>query len=159
MEAKDYIQRLNEISQKKLIFMEEILLLTSKQNETIKARKFEEMDLLISEKQQRMDAIDKLDEQFAVYSSRLKTILSLDSFENLPQFNLPGTVELKNLVVKVKERLSEIKSIEDENSALVKSELKETKDKIDHSHAFRRVSGAYNPVKNEIPSYYFDKKK
>jgi hypothetical protein len=139
--------------------MEEILLTTRSQNEVIKAGSFEEMDPLLIDRKSRMDAIDKLDEQFAVYSSRLKSILSLDSFEDLPRYNLPGTAELKNLVVKINEKLSEIRRFEDENNSLVKKELNETREKINHSNTFKRVSGAYYPVKNEVPSYYFDKKK
>lgn len=159
MEAKDYIQRMNELSTKKLALIEEILLFTRSQNEVITAGRFEEMDSLIGEKQSRMDAIDKLDEQFVVYSTRLKSVASLNSFENLPQQNLPGTVQLKDLVVKIQKSLSVIKTLEEENTALVKNELKDTKDKMDHSSAFKRVTGAYYPVKNDIPSYYFDKKK
>ena len=159
MEAIDIVVRLNELSEKKLALIEEILLFTRSQNEVIKASRFEEVDALLGERQKRMDAVDKLDEQFIIFSTQLKTVLSIDSFESLPEYSLPGTVDLKDIVVRIQERLSQIKGIEDENSQLIKKELVDTKDKIDHSNAFKRLSGAYYPSNNEIPSYYFDKKK
>jgi hypothetical protein len=159
MEAKDYIQRLNELSLKKLSLLQELLLFTRSQKEIITAGRFEEMDSLIAEKQRRMDAVDKLDEQFLVYSSRLKSALAISSLEELPGFNIPGTSELKACISKIHGVLSEMKTLEDENASQVKKELKETKEKINHSNAFKRVAGAYNPVNSDIPSYYFDKKK
>lgn len=159
MEAKDYIQRLYELSLKKLSLLQELLLYTRSQKEIILAGRFEEMDSLIAEKQRRMDAIDKLDEQFVVYSSRLKGMLSISSLEDLPKFKIAGTSELKACVAKIHEVLTEIKTLEDENASQVRKELKETKEKINHSNAFKRVNGAYNPVSSDIPSYYFDKKK
>lgn len=159
MEAKDYIQRLNELSNKKLALIEELLLFTRSQRDIIQDGRFEEMDSVIAEKQRRMDAVDKLDEQFVVYSSRLKSALSIASLEELPKFKLPGTAELKACVTKIHSVLSDIKALEDENNTRVKAELKDTREKINHSNAFKKVTGAYYPVKNEIPSYYFDKKK
>jgi hypothetical protein len=159
MDAKDYIQRLNELSVKKLALIEEIRVFTLSQNKTIKEGKYEELDTLLEERQNRMDAVDKLDEQFLIFSSKLKSILSLDSLEDLPRHHLSGTSTLKDIVARINERIAEIKRMEDENSALVRNELKETKAKIDHANAFKRVSGAYYPPKTETRSYYFDKKK
>ena len=159
MEANKCIQKLNEISTKKLALMEELLLFTRSQKEMIQSGRFEEMDSLIDGKQLRMDAMDKLDAQFLESATKLKSLLSLRSFENLHRYKIPGTAELKEMVVKIHQTLLEIKSLDEENTALVKAELKETKEKIDHSNAFKRVTGAYYPVQNEIPSYYFDKKK
>ncbi|HEX3030142.1 MAG TPA: flagellar protein FlgN [Clostridia bacterium] len=159
MEATDYIKRMHEISLKKLTLVEEILTITQKQKEALGSGKLDAMDALIDERQLKMDAVDKIDEQFIVYASRLKSLLSLKSFEDLPKHHLPGTNELKDCVSKIHQRLEEIKSLEDENTALLKIELKDTQGKIDHSKTFKRVQGAYHPVSSNIPSYFFDKKK
>lgn len=159
MEAQGYIQRLTEISKTKLTLLEELLSLSKSQNENARAGKFEELEALLPQKQERMDAIDKLDEQFVVYSQKVKSVLSLDSFEGLAEYDIPGTAELKELVSRIHQKLKDIKTADDESTALVKAELRETKGRIDHTNKFRRVTGAYYPVKNEAPSYYFDRKK
>lgn len=159
MEPKDYIQRLNEISIKKSALIEELRLFTQNQNEAIRTGRYDDLERLLDDRKLRMDAVDKLDEQFLVYFSRLKSILSIGSLEELPRYNLPGTAELKSSVIKISECLKEIKIVEDENISLIKGELSETKNNIDRSNTFKRVSGAYYPEKNEVPSYYFDKKK
>ena len=58
MEANEYLQRLKEISSKKLSLLDEILLFTKTQNEVIKGQRFEEVDQLLNERQKRMDAVE-----------------------------------------------------------------------------------------------------
>jgi hypothetical protein len=106
-----------------------------------------------------MDAIDKLDQQFVVASAKLKELLSLSSFEELPQLNLPGTAELKKLVNGISEKLEKIKEIDDENTSLVKVEMKNTQGQIKNANTRKRVTGAYYPNPNSGQSYFFDKKK
>ncbi|MGI6123071.1 MAG: flagellar protein FlgN [Acetivibrionales bacterium] len=159
MKAEDYIQRIIEISSNKLNLLEEILLFTRSQNEVIKGQRFDEMDQLLKERRKRMDAIDKLDQQFVVASAKLKELLSLSSFEELPQLNLPGTAELKKLVNGISEKLEKIKEIDDENTSLVKVEMKNTQGQIKNANTRKRVTGAYYPNPNSGQSYFFDKKK
>ncbi len=159
MEAKEYVQRLKEISLKKLTLVDEILLFVRSQNEVIKGQRLEEMDSLLKEKQKRMDAVDKLDEQFTVYSSRLKDILSISSFEDLPKFGLPGTQELKTIVESIHQKLQAIKEIDDGNITLVKAEMKDLKEKMNNNSAHKRVQGAYYPTQSSGTSHYFDTKK
>ena len=159
MKAEDYIQRLIDISSKKMALMDEILLFTKSQNEVIKGQRFDEMDQLLKERQKRMDAVDKLDEQFVVYSERLKEILSLSSLEELPKHDLPGTAELKRVVDSISQILRKTKEIDDENTALVKDEMKVTQGQIKNANNHKLVTGAYYPNQNSGQSYFFDKKK
>ena len=144
MEAKEYVQRLKDISSKKLVFFDEILLFARSQNEVIKGQRYEETDRLLKERQKRMDAVDKLDEQFMVYSSRLKDIL--------------GTAELKEIVGDIQQKLSKIQELDEESAALVKAEMQDTREKISNTSAHKRATGAYYPS-DSTTSYYFDKKK
>ena len=159
MKAEEYIQRLTDISSKKVTLLDEILLFTKSQNEVIKGQRFDEMDQLLKERQKRMDAVDKLDEQFVVYSERLKEILSLSSLEELPKHDLPGTAELKRVVDSISQILRKTKEIDDENTALVKDEMKVTQGQIKNANNHKRVTGAYYPNQNSGQSYFFDKKK
>ncbi|MGI6084064.1 MAG: flagellar protein FlgN [Acetivibrionales bacterium] len=159
MKAEDYIQRLTEISSKKMVLLDEILLFVRSQNEVIRSQRFDEMDRLFEERQKRMDAVDKLDEQFVVYSARLREVLSLNSFEELPRYNLPGTAELKKVVDGILQNLNKIKQLDDENTALVKDEMKTTQGQIKNTNTHKRMTGAYYPNQNSNQSYFFDKKK
>ena len=159
MKAEEYIQRLIDISSKKISLLDEILLFTRSQNEVIKGQRFDEMDQLLKERQKRMDAVDKLDEQFVVYSTRLKEILSISSFEELPQHNLPGMAELKRAVDSISQNIKKTKEIDDENTALIKDEMKVTQGQIKNANNHKRVTGAYYPNQNSGQSYFFDKKK
>ena len=159
MKAEEYIQRLTDISSKKMALLDEILLFTKSQNEVIKGQRFDEMDQLLKERQKRMDAVDKLDEQFVVYSTRLKEILSISSFEELPQHNLPGMAELKRAVDSISQNIKKTKEIDDENTALIKDEMKVTQGQIKNANNHKRVTGAYYPNQNSGQSYFFDKKK
>lgn len=159
MKAEEYIHRLTDISSKKMALLDEILLFTKSQNEVIKTQRFDEMDQLLKERQKRMDAVDKLDEQFVVYSSRLKEVLSLNSFEELPKHNLPGTAELKRVVDSISQTIKKTKEIDDENTALVKDEMKVTQGQIKNANNHKRVTGAYYPNQNSGQSVFFDKKK
>ncbi|HHY64354.1 MAG TPA: flagellar protein FlgN [Clostridiaceae bacterium] len=158
MEPKDYVLKMKDISIKKLTLLDEIFLFARSQNEVIKDKRFEEMDLLIREKQQRIEAVDKLDEQFAECSSKLREMLSVKSLEELPRFNLPGTKELREVIESIFQKLKDIREIDDENISLVKAEMKDIKKKLNGVSNNKRIQGAYNPPMN-MTSHFFDQKK
>lgn len=159
MVPKEYVMKLKDISQRKLTLLNEILLFARSQNEVIKGKRFEEMDLLIKEKQQRIDAVDKLDEQFAEYSSRLKEMLSVKSLEELPRFGFPGAKELKEVIENIFQKLNDIKVTDDENISLVKEEMTDIRKRLNSTSNNKRIQGAYNSSVNSITSHYFDEKK
>ena len=159
MRAEEYIQRLTDISSQKLALLDEILLFTKSQNEVIKEKRFDEMNQLLEERQKRMDAVDELDKRFVVCSERLKELLSLNSFEELPRYNLPGTAELKRVVENISQCLIKIKELDDENTALVKAELNTVRGQIKTANEYKRIAGAYYPDQNSGRSVFFDKKK
>ena len=159
MKAEEYIHRLTDISSKKMALLDEILLFTRSQNEVIKTQRFDEMDQLLQERQQRIDAAAELDAQLVVSSTRLKEVLSLNSFEELPKHNLPGTAELKRVVDSISQSIKKTKEIDDENTALIKDEMKVTQGQIKNANNHKRVTGAYYPNQNSGQSYFFDKKK
>lgn len=159
MDTKEYVQRLNEILVKKHDMLSEILSYTCLQKEAILQENYNELEILISRKQQRIEAVDKLDDQFSVYSSRLKSMLDIETLEDLPGFGIPGTADLKAYVAKILEILNEINKIEKENNSKVQTELTDLKGKIKQNNSFKQVNNAYSAPKGNLPSYYFDKKK
>ena len=159
MEAKDYLSRLNEILVKKQAMLREISGFTRLQRESLQGENYNELEILIAKKQERIEAVNKLDEQFSVYSSRLMDTLGITSFDHLPEYNVPGTRELKSNVAVILDLLNEIKSLEDENSGKMKAELSNLKGKIKQSNSFKKINTAYNSPKTGITNHYFDKKK
>lgn len=159
MEAKDYISRLIEILVKKQALLQEISGFTRLQKEALLAENYNELEILIAKKQARIDAIDKLDEQFSVYSERLKSIVGVSSFDELPQYHIPGTKELKENVAKVFGLLNEIKALESENTGKMNAEISILKDKIKQTNSFKKVNTAYNSPRPVINNHYFDTKK
>ncbi|NMA67553.1 MAG: flagellar protein FlgN [Clostridiaceae bacterium] len=159
MEAINLIKQLNKISGRKLNLLQELESLTFKQKEYIKEKKYDEVDQVIQEKQKLMDLIDKLDADFAIYSQKLKNVLGIASLESLPGFNIEGTKELKEIVGEIYAKLTDIKKQDAENTTLLKNELNETRDRINHNNTFKQVTKAYGPAKPINPSYFFDKKK
>lgn len=159
METNNYLKQLIEISERKLDLLMEIYSLTLEQNEAIKAGRFDEVERLIGQKQSRMDLIDKLDEQFLYNAQKLKDQFSVDSLERLADFNLSGAKELKEIVVKINEQLKSIRQLDDENTGIIKKEMEETGETINHVNTFKQAARAYNPVTPETPSYFFDRKK
>ena len=79
MEPQEYLSRLNEILVKKKTLLREISGFTRLQKEALSRDDYDEMEILIAKKQARMDATDKLDQQFVVYMEGLKRTLGIDS--------------------------------------------------------------------------------
>lgn len=159
MEPQVYLSRLNEILVQKQARLKEMLDLTRLQKEAIAGDDMDELELLIAKKQARMDAVDKLDEQFVVYLEGLKRSLGIKSLDELPAWQIPGATELKENTAAILDVLREIKALDDENTASVKSKMAVLKDKIKQSNDFRKVSAAYLQPGHNLASPYFDQKK
>lgn len=159
MEPQVYLSRLNEILIKKQALLREILDLTRQQKEALASDSLDELEILIAKKQTKMDAVDKLDEQFVVYLEGLKRRLGIKTLDELPAWRIPGATELKENTAAILDVLREIKALDDENTASVKSKMAVLKDKIKQSNDFRKVSAAYLQPGHNLASPYFDQKK
>lgn len=159
MEPQVYLSRLNEILIKKQALLREILDLTRQQKEALASDSLDELEILIAKKQTKMDAVDKLDEQFMVYLEGLKRRLGIKTLDELPAWRIPGATELKENTAAILDVLREIKALDDENTASVKSKMAVLKDKIKQSNDFRKVSAAYFQPGHNLASPYFDQKK
>lgn len=159
MEPQVYLSRLNEILIKKQALLREILDLTRQQKEALASDSLDELEILIAKKQTKMDAVDKLDEQFMVYLEGLKRRLWIKTLDELPAWRIPGATELKENTAAILDVLREIKALDDENTASVKSKMAVLKDKIKQSNDFRKVSAAYLQPGHNLASPYFDQKK
>ncbi len=159
MTSEEYISRLRENLTKKHRLLEEILELTRRQADSIIEDSIDNLGKLIDDKQIRIDAINKLDEDFNVYFQRLKRELKVNSLDELGKAGIKGAPELKAATAGILKLVGEISSMEKSNSDNARKLLKNLGDEVRKINQGKKVSSVYTPPPANIPSYYFDKKK
>jgi tRNA U55 pseudouridine synthase TruB len=157
---EQYIQKLINVSDKKLNIIREILDITRLQSEIINEDSADKLNKLIDLKQQKIDLIGELDEAFEVYYGRLKSVLGVQSLEeiNMVQFN--GAVELKQTITDITNAVRQIQVLEMENKNKVQAVLDDLASEIRKVKRHKMVNNGYNvAAKLDTPSYFIDKKK
>lgn len=160
MEAQTYIGRLIEVSNRKYKALEAMLQTYLEQEEALDAGETDTQEALIAKRQAQMDAIDKLDEEFHVYTERLKTTLGIQALDELSRFNFAGRTELKDIVLRITGLLQELAERHGRTETHLQTLMGETGAQIKQMGKSKVVSRAYQPgYAMPPPSVYFDKKK
>ena len=157
---EQYIQKLIDVSDKKLNIIREILNLTRMQSAIISENSADKLNKLIDLKQQQIDLIGELDEAFEVYYGRLKSVLGVQSIEeiNMVQFN--GAAELKQIIADITNATRQIQVLEIENKNQVQAVLDNLASEIRKVKRHKMANNGYNvAAKLDKPSYFIDKKK
>lgn len=160
MNADQYIQKLLELSEKKLNGLRQILKLTEEQSNVITEDNVDALQQIIDLKQQQMDIIDELDQAFEVYYSRVKSVLGVKSLEEIRMSELTGAAELKQIITTIYDITKQIQSLEGVNNKKVRDILNRLSGEIRQIKQGQVVNNGYN-IGAKLPqqSYYFDKKK
>jgi hypothetical protein len=159
MTADKYIERLNDILQKKKVFLQDILTLTEAQSTTITEDGTEHLQQLIDKKQAVIDVINKLDDEFNVYFQRLKSSLNIKSLDELDAFSITEAGQLKKTTGEILGVITAISEIEKQNDIKCKKLLDQLGGEIRKFNQGKKVNTAYVPRPINIPSYFIDKKK
>jgi len=160
MTPEQYIQKLIEVSEKKLDSLREILNITKEQAIVINEDNTTEIERLIALKQLQIDMIDELDKPFEVYYSRLKSLLGVQSIEEIKAIQLQGAAELKQIVTAIFNITKQIQSLEIENKIKVQAIVTKLSNDIKRIRQSKVANNGYNVAANlPKPSYFFDKKK
>ena len=154
-----HIERLNEILRKKKILLQDILVLTKNQSQTITEDGIESLQKLISDKQLKIDEIDKLDDEFSVYFHRLKTVLNVSSLDELSVSGVAGAKQLRGLTKDILKLIADISEIEKQNNRNSKELLGQLGSEIKKINQGKKVNNAYIPNMPNTVSYFIDKKK
>lgn len=155
-----YIERLIEISRKKHSCLQDMVLLTMAQSEAINEDGLEGLQKLIDDKQKKIEDINKIDEDFNVYFTRLKQQFKINSLSELKAPNIKGVKELQQLIKQIMDLLNEINAIEKQNSDKARKLLDNLGSQIKRINEGKRVSSAYSTdPSSRPPSYFIDKKK
>ncbi len=160
METQNYLVRLIEVSNKKYKLLVDMLQLYLQQEESLTESELDTQEAIIAKRQILMDEVDKLDEQFHVYTERLKTTLGIRSLEELSQFNLPGRAELKEIVGRITVMLDDLSDRHQKTEIRMKDIMNVTGNQIKQVTQSKIMNRAYQPGSSmPSPSVYFDKKK
>lgn len=160
MTPEQYIQKLTDLSLKKSDSMKKILILTKKQSEVITEESIEELQNLIDIKQKLIDDINELDDAFEVYFSRLKSILGIESMEEVRISDYGEVVQLQQAIKTIFETIKEIQNVENENNMKARDVLESLGGQIRQVKQGKIANNGYN-IGGKLPqqSYYFDTKK
>lgn len=159
MTSDIYVEKLQEIFDKKHELMCELNRLTREQSLVITEEGLDELDKLIEKKQAVIDQMIALDEEFDVCFQNLKKELGVNSLDELKGFEIKGIRELQQTISKIMDIVKETIALEKENSAKAKKLLEAFGNEIKKLNQGKRASSAYNPPPIQFPSYFIDRKK
>jgi len=160
MTPEQYIPKLIELSKKKLSGINELLILTKEQSAIISEDSADELNRLIDLKQCQINIINEVDEAFEVYYSRLKSILGVQSIEEMKMRQLQGAAELKQIVTTIFKTIKQIQSIEIDNKNNAQAIANKLANDIRRIKQSKMANNGYNVAANQPqPSYFYDKKK
>lgn len=160
MAPDEYIQKLINLSEKKLTAIREILRLTEEQCAVITEDNLEDLQKIIDLKQKQMDITDENDAAFDIYFTRLKSVLGVESMEDVKMSKLNGAAELKQIITSIYEIIKQIQLIEKQNFDKANKLLEHLGQEIKKVNQGKIANNGYNIGGKPPPqSYYFDKKK
>ncbi len=160
MTPEQYIQKLTELSLKKSDNMSKILDLTKKQSEVITEDCINELQNLIDIKQKLIVEINELDDAFEVYYSRLKSVLGIESMEEVSISRYHDAERLQKTISTIFATIKEIQVAENENNISARGVLDNLGGQIRQVKQGKMANNGYN-IGGKLPqqSYYFDTKK
>lgn len=150
---------MNEILEKKKALLQDMLSLTEAQNDAIASESLDALQKLVSEKQHKIDAIDKLDEDFGVYFERLKDTLRVKKLGDIDVTAFPEARKLKDTTSEILGLVEGISKIEKQNSEKSRKLLDTISSKIKQVSQGKKINNAYNPAPQRTSSFFLDKKK
>lgn len=160
MMPEQYVQKLTEISNKKQESLFQILKLTKEQTAVIAEAKADEIERLIQSKQLQIDYINELDTEFEVYYSRLKTVLNIQSLDEIKENQIQGVKELKQIVTIILNTIRQIQSLEIDNKNKAEEVVNNLAADIRRIKQSKIANNGYNVASRmPSPSYFIDQKK
>lgn len=155
----DYMQGLIRILNEKTNLLEKILNLTNSQSLAIDDEDTGRLESLVAEKQDKIDEINKLDEEFDAYFTRLKSFLNIKRMDELKTNEIPGTAKLKHEVEEVVAIARKISEVETRNNEKAKALLNKLGEEIKSINQMKKANQAYASGPSKPQAHFIDKKK
>jgi hypothetical protein len=157
--AEQSINKLLELLQRKENLLQDILALTEAQTSTITEEGLDNLHILINEKQAKIDEIERLDKDFSETLQCFKNAAGINNLEELDPAKVTGARILKERTTGIMGAIEKITAVEKHNSAKGKELLDNLGKEIKKLNQGKKVNQAYVPKPQQMPSYFFDKKK
>lgn len=154
-----YMQELIEILNKKISLLEQIFDLTNAQSLAIDDGDTGWLESLVAEKQDKIDAINKLDEEFDTYFACLKSLLNIKRMDELKTDEIPGAAKLKQKVEEVVAIVKKISEVETRNNENAKALLNKFGEEIKSINQRKKANQAYASSPLKPQAHFIDKKK
>lgn len=159
MTPERHIERLTEISRKKLELLNGMLDLTRQQSQALEDNDVELLENLVTRKQVIIDEVILLDDEFDVCFKSLKKALNVETFDELAGKEITGVRELQNVVGQLVSIMHQISHMEKKNNEGAATLLKSFGDEIKKLNQGKKAALAYRPAITDTPSYFIDRKK
>lgn len=144
--VNEYISNMVLLLQTKKDLLGEILSISKEQTGHIEKEDMEEMEGLLLRKDDLMAKIDKLDEDFLNYYSKVLDQEGLGSISELDPKKYLMLKDLKSNVEKINLVLDEISFIDRENTKKMRKNLEDIKSSLKHVKDVKKAYKGYNYV-------------
>lgn len=153
------ISDLNQMIEKKLELFNEMYNITVSQQKDIEENEAGNIEVLVQQKQQIIDRIDKLDESFLSGFNKLKNEFQLDSIDLIDTNKHPEMMNIKNHIKSIMGMAHKIMELENSNREKLDSIFQSVKEELKQINTGKRSLKAYEqkPVYND--GIFIDKKK
>lgn len=153
------INELNEIIGKKLELFNEMYKITVDQQKDIEQNEAGNIEVLVQQKQQIIDKIDKLDESFLAGFNNVKKEFQLDSVELIDTKKHPEMIVIKNHIKSIMGMAHKIMELENNNSKKLDSIFQSVKEELKQINTGKRSLRAYDQKPTNNDGMFIDKKK
>lgn len=153
------INDLNQIIEKKLELFHEMYKITVSQQKDIEENEADNIEVLVQQKQQVIDKIDKLDESFVEGFNKLKKEFQLDSVDLIDTNKYPEMINIKNHIKSIMGIAHKIMELENSNRIKLENIFQSVKEELKQLNKGKRSLRAYEPKPIYNDGVFIDKKK
>lgn len=158
--AKEYDNQLIQLLAKKKEYLIKMLELTKLQTIAIEDKIDDKLNQYIDDKQQFIDRINVLDDEFAKRFDTLKKEMGVESLEQVVTSYPTHYQELKIITQEVKKLIEDIFMLEKENSVKLKQRFDDIKGKLKQVSGGKKMVSAYEGKnRGTANGAFFDNKK
>ena len=154
-----HLDRMIDLLKLKFTLLQDIHAITREQTVLMSEQGMDGLGRLIALKQDKINEIDGIDEEFLTNMQKLKKGLNVASLEEIKTNETKRLEDLNMLTDRIIKLSNEISGIEKENSVKAKALLNSLGEKARKANRGRTVTLAYNQGYLNTNSYFIDKKK
>lgn len=153
------ISDLNQIIEEKLELFHEMYKITVAQQKDIEENEADNIEVLVQQKQEVIDRIDKLDESFLAGFNKLKKEFQLDSIDLIDTNKYPEMMNIKNHIKSIMGMAHKMMELENSNREKLDSLFQNVKNELKQINTGKRSLKAYELKPIYTDGIFIDKKK